>query len=95
MQLKLFVLNGHKASKEKKMQFAYLVNLILEQRLHLNLGRLHSILNFTKPKTKHQLWKFLGLASYCQKWIPFFFSMAQTPYVLLKNDKPYSTVWKD
>ena len=71
--LKLLALKGHKADKEKlefaQTQVQYLGHLIPEQELHLDHNRLHGILSFPKPKTKHKLWGFLQFVGYCPNWI--------------------------
>ena len=86
--LKLLVLKGHNFTKEKlqfaKIQVWYLEKLVSKHGLHPN--RLFDVLNFPKPKTKQQLWNFLGLVSYCKNWIPNVSFMANTLCVLLKNN---------
>lgn len=74
--LELLALKGHKVSKGKlqffQIQFLHLGHLISEQELHLDPDGLHGVLSFPRPQTKHQLWGFLGLVSYCRNWIPNF-----------------------
>lgn len=82
------------------MQFAqtqvrHLGHQISEQGLHLDPGGLQGILNFPKPRNKHQLQNFLELAGYCQNWIPNFSIMAQLLHALLKNQKHNHNIWKD
>lgn len=52
-------------------------------------GRFPGILNFPKPRSNANYEVFLNLS-----WIPNFYLMPQSLYVLLKNVKPHPIIWK-
>ena len=89
---KLLVLKECKVAKENlqfvQTQVQYLGHLVSEQGLHLHPDRLHGVLSFPKPKTKHQLQGFLRLVGYYQNCTLNLSLMAKPLYVLLNNNNP-------
>lgn len=96
--LKLLALKGPNFAKEKlqfvQTQVQYLEHLKSEQGLLPHPDRLHGVLNFLKPKTKHKQQGFLRLFDYCQKWI-LNLSMAKLLCILLSGNNPDPILWKE
>lgn len=72
--LKYLAENGHKVSRQE-LQFAqeqvtYFGHVITAKGQSLSPERVAAIQKLPRPVTKKQLLSFLGMTSYCRKWIP-------------------------
>jgi hypothetical protein len=56
-----------------------------------DLGKVRDVLDWKPPKYVHQVWSFLGLAGYYQRFIPNFSKISKPVTELLKKDTNY--VW--
>ena len=82
----------------KKCQFmvtecTFLGHVINSQGIVPQPSKISDIVNFRKPSNLNELRTFLGMASYCRRFIKNFSDLATPLYELLKKDKRF--VWSE
>ncbi|KAJ1128471.1 hypothetical protein NDU88_006849 [Pleurodeles waltl] len=82
--------NGHKVSPSK-LQFCqkkvkYLGHQIEKGSRRIMKERITSVLQMSRPKTRREVRKFLGMVSYCRQWIPNFSTLGKPLLKLTQND---------
>src|SRR3954463_9976184 len=88
-------LREHKLyAKYSKCEFwlpkvTYLGHVISKDGIAVTPERIQAILNWTPPKTVKQVRSFLGLASYCHRFVENFSKVAKPLTELLKKDKKF------
>ena len=67
----------------------YLGHVISGKGIAVNPERVHAVLDWTPPESVKQVRSFLGLASYCRRFIENFSKVAKPLTELLKKDKKF------
>src|SRR3954462_4617787 len=95
LRLVLMKLREHRLyAKFSKCEFwlpevTYLGHVISAKGIAVNLERVQAVLDWTPPESVKQVRSFLGLASYCRRFIEKFSKVAKPLTELLKKDKKF------
>ena len=71
-------------------EVTYLGHVISGKCIAVNPERVQAVLDWTPPETVKQVRSFLGLASYCHRFVENFSKVAKPLMELLKKDKSFS-----
>ena len=71
------------------LEVTYLGHVISGKGIAVNPERVQAILDWTPPETVKQVRSFLGLASYCRRFVENFSKVAKPLMELLKKDKKF------
>ncbi len=95
LRLVLMKLREHRLyAKFSKCEFwlpevTYLGHVISGKGIAVNPERVQAVLDWTPPETVKQVQSFLGLASYCRRFVENFSKVAKPLIELLKKDKKF------
>ena len=74
---------------------SYLSHVVGNGRVEMEAVKTDAVKNFCQPKTKKDVWAFLGLAGYYCRFITDFLTIAATLSDLTKKDMPNKVAWND
>src|SRR4051812_22189023 len=71
------------------LEVTYLGHVISAKGIAVNLERVQAVLDWTPPESVRQVRSFLGLASYCRRFVENFSKVAKPLTELLKKEKKF------
>ena len=73
----------------------YLGHHISHGKRELEKGSITSIAEVPRPRTKKELMRFLGMATYCRQWVVDYAIMTKELYVVVGKNQPNIIEWNE
>ena len=80
---------GHKKCSFGTSSTEFLGHKLSSSGISPSVDKLRAVKNFPQPKTAKQVKSFIGLGSYCRRFIPGFSQIAHSLYELTKQNMPF------
>jgi hypothetical protein len=75
------------------MEVSFLGHVISPEGIEVGPSKVKEVLDWKSPMSMSEVWSFLGLVGYYQRFIPNFLKVAKPLTELLKKGKKY--IWND